>query len=278
MNEPWNARWNPLVFFKDTLPTVSKRNIETALHWKKPRIVAVQHSGDLFHESVDMYNILKIFGVMNDCQQHMFLVLTKRPQRALDFVWKYGLAPDETGMTGSGEIWPENVWLGVSVSNQSDADRLLPILLQIPAAKRWVSVELRGPINLVPWLWYPNPTGPPNDLLPSNLTSWVVCGGETGPRARPLHPDWGRSIRDQCREAGVPFWLKSMGEWDTIYDRDRDDPDWRNCPKARNNNERYVNLVGGHGFHNDRVVFMRRVGRKAAGCLIDGRKYREMPE
>lgn len=86
-----------------------------------------------------------------------------------------------------------------------------------------------------------------------------------------MHPDWARGLRDQCQAANAPFLFKQWGSWETVYDRDHDDPDWRRCPKARDNSERYVNLEGGHGFHGDRVVFARRVSKKAAGRLLDGR-------
>ncbi len=109
---------------------------------------------------------------------------------------------------------------------------------------------------------------------------WVIVGGESGPNARPMHPDWARSIRDQCQAAEVPFLFKQWGEWETSLDRDRDDPDWR-ADYSRNyvdrGKSRWLNLAGGQGFHGDRFHVMRRVGKRAAGRLLDGREWTEFP-
>jgi len=105
----------------------------------------------------------------------------------------------------------------------------------------------------------------------------IIGGGESGPGARPMHPEWARSLRDQCAAAGVPYFHKHNGEWEVIYDRNRDDPDWRRCPQAKDNRERYVNYAGGQGFHGERVVFMRRTGKHAAGRLLDGIEHNELP-
>ena len=107
---------------------------------------------------------------------------------------------------------------------------------------------------------------------------WVIVGGESGAKARPMHPQWAKSLRDQCVAADVPFFFKQWGEWQITYDRDHDDPDWRNCPKPKNNTERYINLEGGHGFHGERVCFARCVGKKTAGRLLDGREWNQFPE
>lgn len=106
----------------------------------------------------------------------------------------------------------------------------------------------------------------------------VIVGGESGPGARPMHPDWARSLRDQCQAAGVAFHFKQHGEWVSIYDRDRDDPDWRKVPKPGDwDRKRWLNLAGGQGFHGDKLNMMRRVGKKRAGRLLDGRTWDEMP-
>ena len=117
--------------------------------------------------------------------QHLFLILTKRPEKMLDIFKPTSGLP--------------NMWIGVSVENQKQADARIPILLQIPAAKCFVSIEpMLGPIRLQHY-----GTGTSID--------WVICGGESGPGARPMHPDWPRSIRDQCQSAGVPFFFKQWG-------------------------------------------------------------------
>jgi protein gp37 len=92
-----------------------------------------------------------------------------------------------------------------------------------------------------------------------------------------MHPDWARSIRDQCQAAGVPFFFKQWGALDPFYDRDKDDPDWRNVPKEGPTITR-MNLAGGQGFHGERVIYFRRGWKRAAGRLLDGREWNEYPE
>jgi protein gp37 len=195
-----------------------------------------------------------------------------------------------------------NVWLGVSTEDQARADERIPDLLATPAAVRWVSAEpLLGAIDFrniaigsktldaltgahsatVPMVGFRDAQRAISTLpsLPPRTAAldWVVVGGESGPKARPMHPDWARSIRNQCRAASVSFFFKQWGNWETVYDRDRDDPDWRRCPQARDDRERYLNLAGGHGFHGDRVVFVRNVGKKAAGRSLDRVIHSETP-
>lgn len=204
--------------------TLHPEKLDEPLKWEKPRRVFVCSMGDLFHEDVPDEFIEKVFDVMATVSRHTFIVLTKRPRRLLEFVkW-------QTHETGEGYLNEGNVWLGVTAENQQRADERIPILLQIPAAVRFVSVEpMLGPVDLSKWLggtWYcetceciVDPEFVPFseihypcenylDFIPG--IDWVICGGETGPGARPMHPDWVRSLKDQCQEAGVPFFLKSM--------------------------------------------------------------------
>lgn len=164
-------------------------------------------------------------------------------------------------------LWPRNLWLGATVVYQEEATRDIAKLLDIPARVRFLSCEpLLGPIDL---------RGP----LATGALHWVIAGGESGPGARPMHADWARGIRDQCAATGVPFHFKQWGEWATVYDRDREDPDWRKCPDSdADPRGRYLNLAGGHGFHGERVTFVRKVGKKRAGHLLDGREHLEFPK
>ncbi len=174
------------------------------LRTTKPTVWAVWN--DLFHEDVPMEFILKAFGRMHQCPQHIFLVLSKRPERMLEFCREYGLMPDEYGLTGSGETWPNNIWAGVTAENQNRADERIPILLQIPAVVRFVSVEpMLAPVNLIDngYLGYLEPKCNP-------ALDWVICGTESGPRRRPADIEWIRSLRDQCADAIIPFFLKQM--------------------------------------------------------------------
>ena len=151
--------------------------------WRAPRRVFVNSMSDLFHEDVPLEFIQRVFEVMERASRHTFQILTKREVRL------HSLAPKIH--------WPANVWMGVSVENQFWADKRIPYLLQVPARVRFLSVEpLLKPVDLRPYL----------DSL-----QWVIVGGESGPRARPIHADWIRQIRDDCRESNVPFFFKQWG-------------------------------------------------------------------
>jgi len=117
-----------------------------------------------------------------------WLLLTKRPENILDMV------PDEWRTVGR---WPQNVWAGTTIENQDVVIDRLDELIRVPAPVRFLSCEpLLGPLDVSEWL---------------DFISWVICGGESGPRARPMHPDWARSLRDQCTAAGVAFHFKQWG-------------------------------------------------------------------
>lgn len=298
------------------------QNLRVPLTVKKPTTFAIWN--DLFHADIPFEFIAAAFGVMTVCQQHTFIILTKRSDRMLKwFVTAQSAVHKESSPVVWGLVeletlwgckafdvdipWPlPNVWIGVTAENQQTADERIPIFLQCPAAVRFISAEpLLGPINyhFPVKIWGTTSSGKPGcdhccngDRCddPTHLDrrkcpychgtgyarkpDWVIVGGETGSKARPMHPDWARDIRDQCQEAGVPFFFKSFGDWSCMYDRDRDDPDWRNCPKAKSNNERYINLAGGHGFHGERVCFVKKVGKKRAGRELDGRTWEEFPK
>jgi protein gp37 len=196
-------------------------------------------------------------GVLIDRTPNLdWLLLTKRIGNAAEML---------ADMFG-GRV-PANVWLGATVVNQAEADRDVPKLLATPAAKRFLSMEpLLGRVAFDPC-----------DLA---MLDWVIVGGESGPQARPMHPDWARDVRDQCSIAGVPFLFKQWGEWVVALDRERDDPDWR----ANYTNDyvdagksKWLNLAGGCGFHGERFHVMRRVGKKAAGRLLDGIQHDGVP-
>ncbi|NKF21533.1 phage Gp37/Gp68 family protein [Solimonas marina] len=198
---------------------------------------------------------------------------------------------------------PANVWIGATVVNQEEADRDIPKLQRVPAAIRFLSIEpmLSGvDVSRYMWPvcgWWQGPfnsyreakaAGAECGLKRQALVSadarfldWIIAGGESGPHARPMHPDWLRSLRDQSAAAGVPFLFKQWGEWYPYYDRDNDDPDWRNVPKLDNQMgrgaTRWINLAGGLGFHGDRLIAVRNVGKAAAGRLLDGREHNEFP-
>jgi protein gp37 len=150
-------------------------------HWKKPRRVFVNSMSDLFHPDVPTDFLRRVFETMNACPHHQFQVLTKRPERLIE-------------VAGSLR-WTENIWMGVTVENQRHAFRS-ELLAEVPAAVRFISAEpLIGAL----------------DLLPLDGIHWVIVGGESGPKARPMKQEWALSVYEQCQEAHVAFFFKQWG-------------------------------------------------------------------
>jgi protein gp37 len=227
--------------------TFHRDRLDEPLKWKKPRLVFVCSMGDLFHESINFRGnqIRDIFRIMA-ASDSTFMLLTKRPQRMAECIeYLYG---HTTGAR------PHNVWLGVTAENQARVDERIPILLQIPAAVRFVSIEpMLGPVNLKLFDDY-DPIGGLRTNI--DMIHWVICGGETGPGARPMHPDWVRSLRDQCREACVPFFFKQWGEYVESVPSDEESANY-------------------HLVTDDGTFY--RVGKKSAGRLLDGLEWNEVP-
>ncbi len=284
------------------------------LRWKRPRMIFVCAHGDLFAENVPDEWIDQVFAVMALAPQHTFQVLTKRPERMLAYLTRAAgdgrqdvrnhLAWDVTakvmnlwypewkseGIDGPHRsrgisafaVWPmPNVWLGVSVEDQKRADERIPTLLETPAAVRWMSAEpLLGMLDIRRHIEIGHLD---SELGLSNPgIDWVVVGGESGRGARPMHPDWARSLRDQCAAADVPFLFKQWGEYLPAIDREREDPDWRrdySGTYADNHPEMaWLNIDGGSGFHGARFHVMQRVGKRVAGRLLDGIEHNGFPE
>jgi protein gp37 len=169
--------------------------LEHPLRWKKASMVFVNSMSDLFHEEVPFSFIYDVFIIMQKAHWHTFQVLTKRAQRMLEF-FVYAQFKEPI----------PNVWVGVSVEDQKAADERIPVLLKIPAAKRFLSCEpLIGEVDLYRFI--------PPVQQPERLIDWVIVGGESGPGARPMHPDWARKLRDQCTSAIIYFFFKQWGEW-----------------------------------------------------------------
>jgi protein gp37 len=211
--------------------------LEAPLKWRKPRRVFVNSMSDTFHAGVPVGFLDRMFAVMALTPWHTYQVLTKRPTRAAQYICSEedrieGITDAVVALSGPSCArriedgpWPlPNVWLGASVEDQERADERIPDLIVIPAAVRFLSVEpLLGPIDVTPWI---------------SFLDWVIVGGESGPNARAVDPQWIRSLRDQCVRACVPFFFKQWGE---------------------------------HGQD------MRRVGKVRAGRVLDGRTWDEMP-
>ena len=222
-------------------PTLHEDRLNEPLGRRKPEVYFSCGMGDLFHSDVPLEWIARVWAVMMGSQHHTYMILTKRPERAAELLPRHLVLP--------------NVWVGVSVEDQATADRRIPWLLRTPAAHRFVSYEpALGPIDLDQWIGgnfslgrcdicsqpyeesygahsrrvnYPCPSCAEWRVSTSFLPALdlVIAGGETGPGARPAHPDWFRSVRDQCAAAGVDFHFKQWGSHypaDDLVGRDLD--------------------------------------------------------
>ncbi|WP_280412567.1 phage Gp37/Gp68 family protein [Nocardia asiatica] len=258
--------------------TLRAERLGDPLKWRKPARVFVNSMSDLFHDDVPDKFIAKVFGVMAHADQHTFQVLTKRPGRMRsllrsdafrELVFK---SVDIELPDVMGDDWPlHNVWLGVSAEDQKWANIRIPALLDTPAAIRFVSAEpLLGPIDLGMWL----EDDPEKFDVPP--LDWVIVGGESGRKARPMHPDWARNLRNQCEKAGVAFHFKQHGEW--IGGHKHGDPWAWAEPHA------WVSFETGATATEDEALkaggswqAMWKVGKKAAGRVLDGRTWDAYP-
>lgn len=221
----------------------------------------------------------ELWDVWEDYSYLDFLVLTKRPENAAE--WLKGLCI------------PGNVWIGTSVEDQKTADERIPKLLEIDCAVRFVSCEpLLGPVDLA----YTCFNGADSfGAMPG--IHWVICGGESGPNARPMHPDWARRLRDECQAAGVPFLFKQWGEWgprrtdNVVHDEnlgqllpmviasstDRKQVGTKLFHAYPSEREEPPGAAKSHPGRFSYFDEMNKVGKKAAGRLLDGREWNELP-
>lgn len=222
-----------------------KWNREAAAAGERHRVFCASLA-DVFEikadQKADLSNWLLDLCALIVATPHLdWLLLTKRPENA-KWDWK---------------TFPDNIWIGTSVENQEYADKRIPELLKIPAPVRFLSVEpMLGPVDLSPWL---------------DQIQWVIVGGESGPAARPMHPDWVRSVRDQCEAAGVPFFFKQWGEWGEMLTN----------PKHGFlfiKESGYQVQLGTKYIVFDDLTEMARAGKKHTGHMLDGREHREFPQ
>ncbi|MHB1420745.1 MAG: DUF5131 family protein [Bacillota bacterium] len=366
--------------------TMHLHKLNDPFNWKKPQRIFVNSMSDLFHEDVPFTFLFRLWLTMQhvDNFHHTFLILTKRPERMLEFYNWLQDRPKNGDM--SVEFARPHIWLGVTAETQEMADLRIPILLQIPAAVRFVSVEpMIGPVDLRPWLKKYYHGGKPglnigDKLLPPSVTrkptllqyaqkiapegpqrkdrvyltidqddagifamvysrsggsvyravpalpleedpdckvpgysfqtpvatvvekqapliDWVIAGGESGPGARPCHPDWIRNLRDQCQAVGVPFFFKQHGEW--IECNSDELPPSRYDERCKTEFKLLCNkgwkwtltadAMFDHQEHNYpdhfseekpicNPITVRRVGKKKAGRELDGRTHEEIPD
>lgn len=257
---------------------LDEKTLIQPLRWRSPKKIFMCDMTDIFGEWVPDEWIDLMVSVMARTDRHIYQVLTKRPERMRDYLSDTGLTKRleqlhpayGTEREGWQPVPLDNLWLGVSVEDQKTADERIPLLLQTPAAVRFVSYEpALGPVNLAPWIFKEIEIDPSDDNreYPCPSIDWVIAGGESGPGARPAHPDWFRNVRDQCQAAGVPFFFKQWGAWRpitiTTVDGMHEAPFGYSYYSA-------MNEVGYSGF--------ARVGKKKAGHLLDGREWREFPK
>lgn len=284
--------------------------LDQPLRWQKPRLIFVNSMSDLFHENVPFTLVDDVFAVMASAHWHTFQILTKRPERMLEYL----TAREKTKRIRHASrninkcnphdaVLPlPNVWLGVSVEDQATADERVPLLLQTPASVRWISAEpLLGPVLLQGLL-----AGESMELddyrqflvnegtkeYPyrdnTGCINWVVVGGESGTNARPIHPSWAQSLRDQCQEFNVPFFFKQWGEWAPRSgalcgggtDFGKLDPERKKWPKVIRLGEHGRNTRSLENCDDDagEEIYMQRVGKKLAGRMLDGVEWNQYPE
>ncbi|MEN3123243.1 phage Gp37/Gp68 family protein [Janibacter sp. LM] len=272
--------------------TLHPERLDQPLRWQRPRRVFVNSMSDLFHKDIPDEYIAKVFAVMALAGQHTFQVLTKRHGRMRSllssdaFLDLFGEAVYTTEHPRGEEVaepvtqWPlPNVWLGVSVEDQQRADLRIPALLDTPAAVRFLSCEpLLGPVDLGLTETCDHRRRTCEDNGCWSALDWVIVGGESGHGARPMHPEWARSLRDQCEAAGVAFHFKQWGEYATHH---REHDPWAWTDPAGWVNAKSGALVTGDEAEADGSIgsytAVWRVGKKAAGRELDGRTWDEFP-
>src|SRR5579872_1330822 len=229
---------------------------------------------DVFEDRRDLDEVsLRLWALIEATPNLDWLLLTKRPENI------ERLEPESWN-----KRWPANAWAGTTVEDRLRVEKRIPYLLRVPTTVRFLSCEplLEG-IDISFWLrryllhakdgrWMHN-TYPEAGTTGGTWLrgiDWVIVGGESGHGARPMHPDWARSLRDQCVAAGVALHFKQWGNWAEIpYDRQ--------SPPGDRPQERYLNAAGGHGFHGDQVIRIRTAHKKTNGRELDGRTWDEFP-
>lgn len=238
----------------DVWGTTAERRFFSEKHWAEPfkwnreaaaagerRRVFCASMADVFENRRDLDPWrAKLWPIIEATPALDWLLLTKRPQHVGRLVrW--------------GDRWPANVWLGTTAESQKWADKRIPLLLRYPAAVRFVSCEpLLDDLDVSRWL---APAGTGGGL------NWVIAGGESGPKSRPMNPVWAESIRDQCSAAGVPFHFKQWGHWG---------PD-AGGPTARVQTIQVVDRAGN-------TIKLFKVGKRASGRLLDGATWDQLPQ
>lgn len=248
--DPDTGRWSGEI-------TCRHDKLDVPLHWKKPRRIFVCSMSDLFHEDVPDRFIFDVFRTIDITPEHTYQILTKRPRRAYTLMVKGYLAAP----------LPDNVWLGVSVENQAAADARRQDFEATPAAVKFVSYEpALGPVDWTGW----------------EFIDQLIFGGESGPGARPAHPDWFRNARDWAEGHGIARFFKGWGAWKPIGDYDPQTGIYHYSLQHADPYKQVVSVgLDGKMYNNDypphKGWHMARVGKKRADRLLDGQEHNEMP-
>jgi protein gp37 len=239
---------------------LNERALVEPLGWSRPRMIFACAHSDIFHENVPEAWIDRLFAVMALCERHTFQVLTKRPERMRDYfagAWRDRVAREAAALAPKIALSPAsgylpNVWLGTSVEDQKAADQRAPVLAQVPAAVRFLSVEpLLGQVDLSPHL---------------SSIDWIIVGGESGPKARPMQAAWVRDLERQCRDAGTAFFFKQWGEWLPVEDGHVMPTDAEIRPGRA-----AWSVTDADGLN------WLRVGKRLSGDLLDGARHHAWP-
>jgi protein gp37 len=289
--------------------------LDKPIRWRRPRRIFVNSMSDLFHKDVTQEFIAQVFAVMALAAHHQFQVLTKRPGRMRSLLrsedFHEQVVEEVTTMIAAGtkgpvefmrtdaehgnlwgpSTWPlANVWLGTSVEDQKWADVRVPLLLDTPAAVRFLSMEpLLGPVDLARALdrWEPNgaewDAAPAGRFYARQMLHWIIVGGESGDGARPMHPQWARDLRDQAEKAQIAFLFKQWGAWASA-----EDSGVRNVRMSKNRFQ-YESVrfaPDGTAYRADQpdlyshpgMTSMLRVGKHKAGRSLDGVTHDGYPD
>ncbi|MCP4637766.1 MAG: phage Gp37/Gp68 family protein [Methyloversatilis sp.] len=299
------GRWNKQRFvtcgcgFRGTIDELTTDAVHGCNLQFKParRRVFCASLADVFDNEVPIEWLVDLFDLIRRCKNLDFLLLTKRVgnwRNRIDAAIKF--IESDTKAWGDNQLlqtrmwlygWqskfsqgPRNVWLGATICNQDEADRDIPKLLAVPAAVRFLSIEpMLGPVDLTDIVvrhgggtedhFSALYDADDDEADTASYIDWVICGGESGPHARPMHPDWARNLRDQCAAAGVPFLFKQWGEWGTIPGHGAHYPAGI-APDG--------SWVGAEDQFTEDCALMYRIGKKAAGRVLDGRTHDGFPE
>jgi protein gp37 len=288
-----DGKWNGKTF-------IDSFSIDKPSSWRKPHSIFVCSMGDLFHESLSFSDIDTVYEIMAYNPQHIFIVLTKRPERALEYFRWLGEKVKSIGFdsipTRSENPLdyiggPSHIWIGVTAENQEQADKRIPILLQIPSEIHFVSCEpLLGLLNLLKYL----PVIAGHDKFNrDSQVDWVIVGGESGHNARAIHPYWVTSLKEQCNKSSTAFFFKQWGEWYTKWANIQNgEPVFKYYDSYLQFTQKYwvnkgdccIDMNGkicktGGDMVNAQypVAIMQFVGRNKSGRLLEEREFNEFP-